>query len=173
MRRGFLDGGTKATAWRWESASYHYLCHFSATLSPRFSHNDNTMFATFSPHFHHSECHQVNTMSPPCLPHSVLDATQELPVPSDVCTFFVLSWNSTKNVAAGSDFVRNLARWLWGQHKGECVQPARSESDLRPYAEMPPSRDGAAHNSFGDCGARGHRTRYPRVAIMRKRAGTH
>ena len=58
-------------------------------------------------------------------------------------------------MAAGSDFVRNRAQWLWGQRKSECVQAAQSESDLRPYAEMPPSRDGAAHNSFGDCGARG------------------
>ena len=132
-----------------------------------------TMPTPCSPHSRHSECHFVNTMSPPCLPHSGLDAAQKSPVPSDVCTFFVLARRSTKNVAAGSDFARNLAQWPWGQRMGECVQPARSESELRPHAGMPPSRDGIAHTSFGDCGVRGHRTRYPHVAMMRRRAGTH
>ena len=109
-----------------------------------------TMPTPCSPHSCHSECHFVNTMSPPCLPHSGLDAAQKSPVPSDVCTFFVLARRSTKNVAAGSDFVRNLAQWLWGQRKGECVQAAQSESDLRPHAELPPSRHGAMRISVGD-----------------------
>ena len=154
---------------------------------PLCRHLVTTMPTPCSPRFRHSECHKVNTMLPPCLPHSALDAAQKFPVPSDILTFFVLARRSTKNVAAGSDFARNLAQWPWGQRKGECVQAAQSESDLRPHAELPPSRHGEVRNYVGDMrrhlGATGLPDGYrgqcllsafcQRVAMMRKRAGTH
>ncbi len=154
---------------------------------PLCCHLFTTMPTPCSPRSRHSGYHKVNTMLPPCLPHSGLDAAQIFPVPSNIRTFFVLSRRSTKNVAAGSDFVRNRAQWLWGQRKDECVQAAQSESDLRPHAELPPSRHGAAHNSVGDScrhlvatdSPDGYRSRHllsafsQHAAMMRKHSAAH
>ena len=154
---------------------------------PLCCHLFTTMPTPCLPRFHHSERHKVNTMLPPCLPHSGLDAARNLPVPRNICTFLVLGRRSTKNVAAGSDFVRNLAQWLWGQRKGECVQAAQSESDLRPHAELPPSRHGEMRNSVGDFCRHLVATDSPdvhqsrcllsalsqRVAVMRKYSAAH
>ncbi len=138
-------------------------------FSPRCCHIVTTMPTPYSPRFCHSTRPKVNTVLPSCLPHSVLDAARNFLVPSNIRTFFVLARRSTKNVAAGSDFVRNRAQWLWGQRKSECVQAAQSESDLRPCAELPPLRHGAVRNSVGDLrrnlGATGSPDGYPNSPV--------
>ena len=156
-------------------------------FSPRCCHFIATMPTPCLPRFHHSKRHKVNTMLPPCFPHSGLDAAQIFPVPSNIRTFFVLSRRSTKNVAAGSDFVRNRAQRLWGQRKGECAQEAHSESELRPHSEFPWWRHGEVRNYVGDMrrhlGATGLPDGYrgqcllsafcQRVAMMRKHSAAH